>query len=74
MKRRFEYAGKSYKVRKERGERLSHTATDNLLRELLSTKDATYTMTGDTLIVVSDGTAYIATMRETVNLEGDNGL
>ena len=41
---------------------------------MLSNKDATYMLTGDTLIVVSDGTAYIATMRETVNLEGDNGL
>ena len=69
MKRRFDHASKSYKVRKERGERLSHDATDSMLRALLANKDATYMTTGDTLIVVSDGTAYIATVRETVNLE-----
>ncbi len=69
MKRRFDHAGKSYKVRKDRGNRLSHDATDNLLRALLANKDATYSMTGDTLIVVSDGTAYIATIRETIHLE-----
>ena len=69
MKRRFDHAGKSYKVRKDRGERLSHDATDNLLRALLDNKDATFMMTGDTMVVVSDGTAYITTVRETIDLE-----
>jgi len=69
VKRTFDYMGKTYKVRKDRGERLSHARTDDLLRTLLHTPDATCSMTEDTLIVVSDGMAYIATIREWINLE-----
>lgn len=69
MKRRFDYAGKSYKVRKERGTRLSHKQTDKLLRTLLDTPDATFSASGDTIVVVCDGTAYIATLRERIDLE-----
>lgn len=70
MKRTFEYKGNSYKVRKERGVRLSHEQTDDLLRTLLG-KKAVVTMSGDTLIVVSDGMAYITTIRESVCLEDE---
>jgi len=68
MKRRFDHAGKSYKVSKERGERLSHTQTDNLVRALLGTEN-TYSCTGDTMVVVSDGTVYIATLRERIEMD-----
>jgi hypothetical protein len=69
MKRRFDHAGNSYKVCKERGERLSHTRTDELVRGLLSTPDATFSTAGDTMVVVCEGTVYIATLRERIELE-----
>jgi hypothetical protein len=71
MKRRFEYMGKTYKVRKESGERMSHARTDDLLRTLLHTPDACYSMTGDTMVVVTDGVAYIGTIRESIILEDE---
>jgi hypothetical protein len=69
MKRVFEYKGERYKVRKDRGERLSHKQTDDMLYELLAQNDSTYIAGGDTIIVVSEGTAYIATIRESIDLD-----
>ena len=70
--RTFDYQGRAYKVRKDRGVRLSHEQTDHMLRQLLAMPDATFSAGGDTMVVVSDGVVYIATLRERIEMDEED--